>query len=259
MLKIDFYYWSEQCPYNSAIRELLGTLKGNKEYLITIYDVSKDYSLAKEMNMFSPTLIVFNDELRWNGPISKQNIEDIAKGDVQKCQPYKVKSTSNIINGEIEFLTEDTVFRTCKTCSPSSENIYCMNKGSFLKEIRKKYNVPHLGVLHYVKNECVGGAEFIPSLAVPYDVPKGEDIAFLTCSFLSDEEFDYKSFPLIKLEEELIKMGYKTLISIVSEDVVFPNGTLNWFMEKGYKDLGEVFYEEREEARMHLISKELNY
>lgn len=60
-----------------------------------------------------------------------------------------------------------------------------------------------------------------------------------------------------KLEEELVSLNYKSLIAIVSEDVVFPNGTLNWFKEKGYIDLGEVYYEERDFARMHLVKKDL--
>lgn len=81
--------------------------------------------------------------------------------------------------------------------------------------------------------------------------------AFLTCSYLSEEDYDYRSFPLMKLEEELVFLNYKSLVAIASEDVVFPNGTLNWFIEKGYIDLGEVCYEERDFARMHLVKKDL--
>ena len=55
----------------------------------------------------------------------------------------------------------------------------------------------------------------------------------------------------------MVSLNYKSLIAIVSEDVVFPNGTLNWFKEKGYIDLGEVYYEERDFARMHLVKKDL--
>jgi hypothetical protein len=45
---------------------------------------------------------------------------------------------------------------------------------------------------------------------------------------------------------------------VASEDVVFPNGPLVWFLTRGYADLGEVCHEERDGARMHLVSKRLN-
>lgn len=70
----------------------------------------------------------------------------------------------------------------------------------------------------YWGDQCVGGAEFVPSLAVPYPVPKGDKIAFLTCSFLSDEVADYRTAPLKKLEEELPEFGFSELIAVVSED-----------------------------------------
>ena len=47
------------------------------------------------------------------------------------------------------------------------------------------------------------------------------------------------------------------LIAVASEEVVFPNGPLEWFIERGYEDLGEVFCEENDQARMHLVKKKL--
>lgn len=133
----------------------------------------------------------------------------------------------------------------------------CAEKASWVKQIRDSFHLPHLGILHYSGDQCVGGAEFVPSLAVPYPVPKGDKMAFLTCSFLSDEVADYRTAPLRKLEEELPGLGFSELIAVVSEDVVFPNGTLKWFLDRGYRDLGEVYFEERDFARQHLVKKEL--
>jgi len=75
--------------------------------------------------------------------------------------------------------------------------------------------------------------------------------------YLSDENADYKSFPLQKLEERLPHIGYTELIAIASEEVVFPNGPLKWFINRGYGDMGEVYYEKNDSARMHLIRKVL--
>ncbi|MEA1884929.1 MAG: hypothetical protein U9N62_10475 [Thermotogota bacterium] len=103
----------------------------------------------------------------------------------------------------------------------------------------------------------MGGAEFIPSLVVPYNIPKKEDIAFLTCSYLSGETVDYKTYLLEKLEVELPGLRYTQLITIASEGVVFPNGPLEWFKKRDYLDLGELSFEQNEGARMHLLKKEL--
>jgi hypothetical protein len=46
------------------------------------------------------------------------------------------------------------------------------------------------GYIH--KDECgnlLGGAEFFPSDLVPYYIPKGDDIAFLTCVYMTDSKF----------------------------------------------------------------------
>lgn len=258
MTKIDFYYWGDQCPHNSLIRKILNELIYDEKYDISFYDVSKGHKTAEKMNMFSPTLIIFNNELRWNGPISLGTIQSIAQGNIPEGKPYKVNMGTQLIEGNIEMLTEESVFDTCICCAPSVKINCCESKANWIKQIRKEFNLPHLGVLHYCNDKCVGGAEFVPSLAVPYPIAKSKDIAFLTCSYLSEEDYDYKSFPLIKLEEELLHLGYKALTAIASEDVVFPNGTLNWFLERGYIDLGNVYYEERDFAKMHLIKKDLH-
>ncbi len=254
--QIDFYYWGDQCPYNNIIKNLLTSLKNDSRYSINTYDISDQPDIAKQLNMYSPTLLVFNNTLRWNGPITLKTIDLISKGSIPKRQPYIVKNSDNLIVGTTIPITEETVVDTYKPCG-CSEKSCCAEKAMWVKSIRSNFEIPHIGILHYYKGSCVGGAEFVPSLAVPYSIPKGEDIAFLTCSFLSDNNADYKSLPLQVLENDLPKYGFKSLIAIASEEVVFPNGTLQWFMERGYEDLGQIYYEEYDSARMHLIKKNL--
>ena len=116
----------------------------------------------------------------------------------------------------------------------------------------------HLGFLHFCEEKCAGGAEFLPSGLIPYPIPgKGERTAFLTCLFLSDENKDYKSYPLQALAEHLRGRGFKSLLAIASEDVVFPNGPLWWFLDQDVVDRGEVFYEPADQARMHLVEMPL--
>lgn len=258
MVKIDFYYWGVQCPHNEKIKNLLLSFKNNKKYHINFYDVSESHKVAKKINMYSPSLLIFNEKYRWNGPITKSKIQEIGKGNYPNKKPYTVKLSNESVTGKIRKLTEERVLDTYKPCGISSVNKgCCVSKGKWIKKIRNKYNIPYLGMLHYVDGECVGGAEFVPSLEVPYSIPKNKDIAFLTCSFLSDNEFDYRSLPLEKLEKKLPEMGFRELIAVVSEQVVFPNGTLEWFINKNYKDLGNFHYEKNDFAKMHLVKKKL--
>lgn len=257
MTKIDFYYWGDQCPHNFKMRELLKSLSSDSRCIINLYDTSKNNSIAKHLNIFSPNMAVINDKIRWHGPISIDKLESILDGVIPDAKPYVVKMSNDIVKGEIKDLTEDTVLDTCMLCAASQDEMHCNTKSSWIKELRQSYNLPHLGKLHYLNKVCIGGAEFVPSLAVPYPIPKAKDLAFLTCSFGTSDKGDYKSYPLQELEEELLSLGYKFIVAIASENTPFPNGPLDWFLEKGYVDLGFIFKEERHFAKMHLIKKEL--
>lgn len=255
--KIDFYYWGSQCPWIGTTMNLLAGLKKNM-FSVQYFDVSENHHLAEEMNMFSSILLVFNDNYRWNGPITRSQIMDIARGKYPVKKPYKVNLSKVVATGELKELTEETVMDSAVACDISlNHQECCLAKQKWVKRIREKYDLPHLGLLHYVENQCVGGAEFVPSLEVPYPVPKAPETAFLTCSFRSDELFDYRSFPLARLEEQLRKFGFRELIAVVSEQVLLPNGPLAWFLERKYKDLGSIYYEKNDHAKMHLVSKML--
>lgn len=129
---------------------------------------------------------------------------------------------------------------------------------SHIVRIREEFDLPHLGILHFEEEGgCIGGAEYVPSVIVPYHIPRREDTAFLTCSYLSSSENDYRSHPLERLETELSHLGFEYLIAIASVDVAFPNGTLDWFVERGYIDQGKIYYEKRDGAEMHLVKKRL--
>lgn len=257
MKKIDFYYWGDQCPHNLKMRALLKSFLSDQRCVINFFDISKDSNVAKHLNIFSPNMVVINNKLRWHGPISIDKFESILNGVIPEAKPYIVKISKDIVKGEIRDLKEDTVLDTCILCASSQEKMYCSEKANWIKDLRQNFNLPYLGKLHYLNKVCIGGAEFVPSLAVPYPIPKAEDLAFLTCSFGSSEDGDYKSYPLQELEEELPSFGYKYIIGIASENTPFPNGPLDWFLKKGYVDLGFIYNEERHFAKMHLIKKEL--
>ena len=97
----------------------------------------------------------------------------------------------------------------------------------------------------------------MPSLNVPYPVPKGETVAFITCVYHSSTEHDYKTYPLLELEKKL-SGKFDEIIAITDHEGTFPNGTLEWFINYGFVDLGVVSSEENY-CELHLVSKKLIY
>lgn len=95
----------------------------------------------------------------------------------------------------------------------------------------------------------------MPSTKVPYQIPKDDKYAFLTCVYHSDEEYDYKAYPLSVLENELAK-NYQKIFVISDEIGTFPNGPMSWFIKQGYEDLG-IVQKIPDYASLHLMVKDL--
>ena len=68
-MKLDFYYFSYQCPLNDG---MLGLLEGYSDRLeINIHDISGDFQTAKEMDIFFPTLTVLDGRKRYYSPFGR--------------------------------------------------------------------------------------------------------------------------------------------------------------------------------------------
>lgn len=250
-MKIDFYYWGIQCPINYETIKLLNKLDSNV-FNINFYDITYDKALAKKMNMYFPFLTVFNDYIRWRGPINLQLINKIQNGELVKEKPYIVSIPSKVYEGQLIELTSKTIDQVKNCCTMTGCSEGCTAKGKFLPKISNEF----LGYIHLKGDKIIGGAEFVPSMVVPYDISRSEDVAFLTCSYIScDSQFDNRTYPLKALEKQL-ESRFKKIIAISDEKSVFPNGNLKWFQNNGYKDEGIISVEE-EYATLHIVSKEL--
>ncbi len=258
-MKLEFYHWGFQCP---VIYETLDLLKGySNELEIEIVDISLDtvhgtsentaenIGICKSQRVFFPFLTVFNGEQRWFRPLDAITIESFISGKELVEQPYRKTWSTDIYHRQTTLLNEGNVSLLKAKCTLSDCGQSCGAKGEFLKRMGCEF----WGVLHLDGENVVGGAEYVPSLLVPYDIPKSDDVAFLTCLYPSSEAFDYKSVPLERLEAEL-RSKYTSLIAITDVYGSFPNGDLQWFMARGYEDLGVVSVEEGY-CTLHLVRK----
>ena len=174
-------------------------------------------------------------------------MEEIAVGNIPKEKPFIPKLGTKIISETIKPIRKDNYIFASKCTSRKN----CLGCGSKI-EMYNSMNEEIYGFINVLGNELLGGAEFVPSKYVPYDIPKDEDIAFITCVYLSNKEYDYKSAPLKALENYL-GINYKKVLVISDEFGVFPNGNLDFFLKNSYVDEGIIF--EDSYCKLHLMSK----
>lgn len=176
-MRLDFYYYSYQCPLNDNMLQLLAKYEDKID--IRYYDISDDFDLAKKMNIFFPTLTVLDAEKRYYSPIYKDFLEQVVAGEYPKEKPYLPVLSNKIVTKHIEPLTENNIFIACDCCANKTENNWC-EKVKFLK----LHSLEPFGFIHTDDDKrLLGGAEYLPSTVVPYDIPRDKQTAFLTCTY----------------------------------------------------------------------------
>lgn len=248
-MRLDFYYYSFQCPLHVNMLQLLNEYRENID--IHLYDIANNWSLAKRMEMFYPTLTVLDGQKRYYSPLRKNFLEQVAQGKCPGETPYIPVLSDTGITKNVEPLTLDNISVACGCCGGKTDG-NCAGKRNFLSALHQDV----YGFLHTDgSGNLIGGAEYLPSEVIPYPIPHKKDTAFLTCLYMSDAEYDVKSAPLKALEQYLCK-AYRCVLAISDEAGVFPNGNLEFFLKHGYQDEGVVF-EDPQYCRLHLVSKQL--
>lgn len=246
-MKLEFYYWGMMCPLTHECLEMLKAFQGKID--IHVYDVTNDPDLARQAMMFFPFLTVLNDKFRFYRPLSSKFLETVADGDLPIEKPFRPLLGTRQKEAKIQPITEEN-YHMASWCTSRGNCKGALLKTGMYRDIHEDI----YGFMSTSGKELLGGAEFVPSLAVPYDIPKSKDTAFITCVYLSNERFDCKTAPLAKLEAYLSPRFRKALV-ISDETGVFPNGDRAFFLRNGYTDQKVIF--EDEYCKLHLMSKDL--
>jgi len=247
-MKLDFYHWSCQCPLNFEMVNLLSEYAGKIDIAIT--DITERSDIAKEHKIFFPTLTVVNGVHRFFSPLKKSFLDELAKNNIPVEKPYIPIQGTDIIHYEIKPLTRENYF-LASSCTGRENYLHYYKKQLFYD----KYNQDIYGFINTDDPILYGGAEYLPSLTVPYDIPKDEKYAFITCVYMTDPRYDYKSAPLMELENYL-RQNYERVYVISDESGSFPNGNMDFFLRNNYVDEGLISVEENY-CRLHLMSKKL--
>jgi hypothetical protein len=248
---LKFFYFGNQCPHNCYLLARIKTFAWQERVMLHLFDLTEEPRKAEEYRIFSPTMLLVNDEHRWHGPFTKEMVQAMLDDEVEPVG-YTVNQSENVVEGTLLPIDAESVLSTHTTCAGAEDEGLCMGKSEWVGKVMQTHGLKHLGYSHLYEGKCVGGAEFLPSDAIPYPIPdKRKGNAFLTCSYLSDEKHDFRTHPLRRLIQDLKGWGYDTLSVAASRDVVFPNGPMWWFEKKGFVDKGVLMTEELHMAEIH--------
>lgn len=255
---LKFFYFGWQCPHNAYLLARIKTIAWQERVKLHLFDVTGDEETCRKYSVFSPTMVLVNDKYRWHGPFTKERILMMLEDEEVKPESLPMKQSDDVIRGELVPMTPRSVLDTCAPCMNMKDKGMCYGKAEWMTDMLKGTQLKHLGYLHYVDGECVGGAEFLPSTKVPYPIPdKRGDNAYLTCTYVSRSEKDFKSHPLERLIQDLRDMPFTTLSVAAAEESVFPNGPMDWFVRKGFVDKGILVREDMHEATIHYLQLDI--
>ncbi len=242
---LKFFYFGYQCPHNTYLLARIKTIAWKEAAPLHLFDLVEDGSVCEEYDIFVPTMLIVNDEYRWCGPFSAEDVMAMLNDDEFEPRAPQWDGPGEVVAGDLVKVVPESVLATCGPCLRSDDTGLCRGKSEWVRDMIAKEGVDHLGYLHIVDGRCVGGAEYLPSTSVPYPTPdKRRGNAFLTCSYASDGERDYRTHPLKRLITDLRSMGYDTLSVATAKNGVYPNGPSDWFEAMGFEDVGHLHTEE---------------
>lgn len=253
-MKLDFYYFSYQCPLADNMIQLLEAYRDKID--ISFHDISHDFELAQKMKLFYPTLTVLNGHKRYYSPLCKAFLEQAAAGVYPAEKPFLPALSRKTVTKNVQPLTPENIALACDCCGNKTESGCMKKKRFFMSQLTAREPQEIYGFIHTDEfGNLLGGAEYLPSMVIPYEIPRKEQTAFITCVYVSDSEFDYKTAPLKALEQYL-SQRYTKLLAVTDVKGVFPNGDISFFIQNGYDDNG-ILYEDSAYCTLHLVSKEL--
>lgn len=247
-MRLDFYHWGYQCPLNDEMLRLLARYADRLE--LHIHDITGNPGLAMEQRMFFPTLAVAEGRRRYFAPLTVRFLDALCSGLLPEELPYRPKLGRTPVEAAVRPIRRENCTLAGR-CTGRERPTGCMKKAGFLQAM----GLEVFGFQHLRGTTLLGGAEYVPSLQVPYPIPKDNETAFLTCVYCTDNRYDGKTAPLRTLEA-FLSSRYRRVCAVCDEAGIFPNGDLAFFLGNGYRDRGVVSVEPGY-CTLHLMEKQI--
>ena len=246
---VQFIYFGGQCPWKEwMIEQIISSTEilGIKYELIDLMEYPE---YAEKYELFFPFTTIFDNSLKIPSPISAGEIIKITK-DGYNIQTRISSNTRKKGKAEkISTLTIENIQDSCLICNASINPGYCFSKTNWALKINQLVPNNILGFISYNNEETAAVVEFLPSILVPYPIPKKEKSnLFITCIYSSFFQGpDYRGEILEKATEYLSENNFDRISVISGVNGAFPNGPKDFFIDYGFsvkKELGEVYLKE---------------
>ncbi|MBU1158196.1 MAG: hypothetical protein KKE24_02535 [Candidatus Thermoplasmatota archaeon] len=255
---IKFFYFGNQCPHNGYLLARIKTIAWKEGVRLELFDISEDWLACEKYRVFSPQMLLVNDRYRLHGPFTKERVRQLLEDEDVDSSPSDIEQGDRIVRGDLVPITPESVLSTCEPCTNTQDKGLCRGKAEWTAAMLETHHLDHIGYMHFQDGSCIGGAEFLPSMAVPYPIlDKEEGDAFLTCVHQSHETYDYKTHPLEHLVADLKNRGFKRISVAAAKKGTFPNGPLSWFEGKGFADKGLLVMEELHDSEIHYLQLDI--
>ena len=123
---LKFFYFGYQCPHNAYLLARIKTIAWQERVLLHLFDVSNDEETCRKYNIFSPTMVIVNDEYRLHGPFTKERIMAMLEDEDVEPVAYAVRMSDDVVRGELVPITPDSVLRTCVPCIRTEDRGLCV-------------------------------------------------------------------------------------------------------------------------------------
>jgi hypothetical protein len=236
-----FLYFGGQCPWHlwakkqaeKAARKLGGNFVEK--------EITDNPGLAQKYRMFFPFMTVIDGKIRVPSPVKAETLIEMTKNPKQSKPPTPVKWGRKTKCLLIESLTPRNIKLCVPLCIAKTRPIGDRAKRNWADNIVLKTESPSLGFIAFEEEKARGAVEYLPSKLVPYPLPrKSRSIAFITCIYPTEPDFDYKSDLLHKLLFHLKEQDYRQVQVVAGENIPFPNGPASFFEKHGFVQLKKL-------------------
>ncbi|MBD3407530.1 MAG: hypothetical protein GF411_15545 [Candidatus Lokiarchaeota archaeon] len=239
MSEIKLFHFGAFCPYGIHMIGEVEIAAKKLDYSFSVYDIGKEPIYAREFQVFTPLLILVDDNLRYYKPMSyTQLIKKIEKRELDSWRRYTQRDPIREAS-RIEDLRYNEIYRSVPVCMEGRVDVYDAKKSDWALRHHKATGVIHFGYIAWSKlsHFPVAANQILPGNLIPFPIPEHrKDIAFIVCLHSKPEMGDYRRDLIRHAIEDLPSRGYTSCQVIAGESTAYPNGPAYIFKEMGFEE-----------------------
>lgn len=240
--KVHFLHFGAQCPWKAWMKEQAREAAGLLGAEFDATDVTGRPELAERHGMFFPFLTVINGLLRFPAPAPARRLVELAREGISHCIQLPERMSRSVQGDRLRRLTPRAVVQACRLCLPQDFPAAGRNeKQAWAEGIVQQVKSRDLGLLLFDGGKPVAAVEHLPSVLVPYPLPRKErTLGFITCLYSHGNGLDYRPQVLESFLKLAHRHGYTEVQVVAGRAGPYPNGPAAFFLRHGFRELARL-------------------